>query len=77
LNNSINSRDKHYPASALLHDPADGPCADLAGLSFRILDSPIDRCFDQETTVYAVEAPGINILVTRQLQSAKRLTYKD
>jgi long-chain acyl-CoA synthetase len=42
----------------------EGACADLACLTFGILDSPIDRHFDRDTTAYIVRTLGINIVVT-------------
>jgi long-subunit acyl-CoA synthetase (AMP-forming)/GNAT superfamily N-acetyltransferase len=42
----------------------EGACADLACLTFGILDSPIDRHFDRDTIAYIVKRLGINIVVT-------------
>ena len=42
----------------------DGACADLACLTFGILDSPIDRHFDRDTIAFIVKRLGINIVVT-------------
>ena len=42
----------------------EGACADLACLTFGILDSPIDRHFDRDTIAYIVERLAINIVVT-------------
>ncbi len=42
----------------------EGACADLACLTFGILDSPIDRHFDRDTIAYVVKTLGINIVVT-------------
>jgi long-chain acyl-CoA synthetase len=42
----------------------EGACADLACLTFGILDSPIDRHFDRDTIAYIVRTLGINIVVT-------------
>jgi len=42
----------------------EGACADLACLTFGILDSPIDRHFDRDTIAYIVKRLKINIVVT-------------
>ena len=42
----------------------EGACADLACLTFGILDSPVDRHFDRDTIAYIVKRLGINIVVT-------------
>lgn len=42
----------------------EGACADLACLTFGILDSPVDRHFDKDTLAYIVKRLGINIVVT-------------
>lgn len=42
----------------------EGASADLACLTFGILDSPIDRHFDQQTIEFIVRKLGINIVVT-------------
>jgi long-subunit acyl-CoA synthetase (AMP-forming)/GNAT superfamily N-acetyltransferase len=42
----------------------EGACADLACLTFGILDSPIDRHFDRDTLAFIVKRLGINIAVT-------------
>ena len=47
-----------------LDNSPEGACADLACLTFGILDSPIDKHFDRDTIAYIVETLGINIAVT-------------
>jgi len=47
-----------------LENSPEGACADLACLTFGILDSPIDRHFDRDTIAYIVKRLGINIVVT-------------
>ena len=47
-----------------LDNSPDGACADIACLTYGILDSPIDRHFDQDTIAYIVKKLGINIVVT-------------
>ena len=47
-----------------LENSPEGACTDLACLAFGILDSPIDRYFDQETVTYIINRLGINIVVT-------------
>lgn len=42
----------------------EGACADLACLTFGILDSPVDRHFDKETLSFIVKKLAINIVVT-------------
>jgi len=47
-----------------LDNSPEGACADLACLTFGVLDSPIDKHFDQDTIAYIVKTLGINIVVT-------------
>ena len=47
-----------------LDNSPEGACADLACLTFGILDSPIDRHFDKDTIAFIVKRLGINIVVT-------------
>jgi len=47
-----------------LENSPEGACADLACLTFGILDSPVDRHFDKDTIAYIVKTLGINIVVT-------------
>jgi len=56
-----------------LENSADGACADLACLTFGILDSPIDRHFDRDTVAHIVRRLGINIAVTDSEESLHRL----
>jgi long-chain acyl-CoA synthetase len=51
----------------------EGACADLACLTFGILDSPIDRHFDKNTISYIVKTLGINIVVTDTEARIRRL----
>lgn len=59
-----------YTASArprvllYLDNCPEGACADLACLTFGILDSPIDRHFDRDTISHIVKKLSINIVVT-------------
>lgn len=41
-----------------------GACADLACLTYGILDAPVDRHFDRDTIAFIVKTLGINIAVT-------------
>ena len=47
-----------------LDNSPEGACADLACLTFGILDSPIDRHFDKDTIAFIIKKLGINIVVT-------------
>ncbi|MDX2417906.1 MAG: GNAT family N-acetyltransferase [Xanthomonadales bacterium] len=47
-----------------LENSPEGACADLACLTFGILDSPVDRHFDRDTIAYIVKRLSINIVVT-------------
>lgn len=56
-----------------LDNSPDGACADLACLTFGILDSPIDRHFDHDTIAYIIKKLGINIVVTDTETRLRRL----
>jgi len=56
-----------------LDNSPEGACADLACLTFGILNSPIDRHFDRDTIAYIVETLGINIVVTDTETRLQRL----
>ena len=56
-----------------LENSPEGACADLACLTFGILDSPIDRHFDKDTIAYIVKTLGINIVVTDTEARLRRL----
>jgi len=47
-----------------MENSPEGACADLACLTFGILDSPVDRHFDLDTIAFIVKRLGINIVVT-------------
>ncbi len=47
-----------------LENSPEGACADLACLTYGILDSPVDRHFDRDTIAYIVKTLRINIAVT-------------
>jgi len=59
-----------------LDNSPEGACADLACLTFGILDSPIDKHFDQDTIAYIVKTLGINIVVTDTEARLHRMTLK-